>query len=77
MAEKQLADPERLLADAVALLSSMGLLARVEGGVLVLPLLARYRGVTAQIKQPRQARQEAKADPASDTQQGELFAAAP
>ena len=77
MAEKQLADPERLLADAVALLSSMGLLARVEGGVLVLPLLARYRGVTAQIKQPRQARQEAKADPVSDTAQGELFAAAP
>ncbi|MFZ3492038.1 TIGR02678 family protein [Streptomyces sp. 5.8] len=55
MAEKQLADPERLLAEALGLLASMGLLARVDGGVLVLPLLARYRGVTAQIRLPRQA----------------------
>lgn len=68
MSEKQLADPERLLADALGLLASMGLLARVDGGVLVLPLLARYRGVTAQIKAPRQARA---AEPEA---QGELFA---
>jgi uncharacterized protein (TIGR02678 family) len=73
MAEKQLADPERLLADALALLSSMGLLARVDGGVLVLPLLARYRGVTAQIRQPRQA--AGKAAPETAGAQGELFSA--
>ena len=52
MAEKQAADPGHLLAEAVALLASMGLVARVDGGVLVLPLLARYRSVTAQIKNP-------------------------
>ena len=52
MAEKQAADPQRLLADAVALLAALGLVARVERGVLVLPLLARYRSVTAQIKDP-------------------------
>lgn len=52
MAEKQAADPQRLLASAVALLSSLGLVARVETGVLVLPLLARYRSITAHIKAP-------------------------
>ena len=52
MAERQAADPGHLLAEAVALLASMGLVARVDGGVLVLPLLARYRSVTAQIKNP-------------------------
>jgi uncharacterized protein (TIGR02678 family) len=52
MAEKQAADPQRLLADAVALLAALGLVARVERGVLVLPLLARYRSVAAQIKDP-------------------------
>jgi hypothetical protein len=52
MAEKQAADPGRLLTEAVALLASVGLVARVDGGVLVLPLLARYRSVTAQIKNP-------------------------
>ena len=31
----------------------VGLVARVDGGVLVLPLLARYRSVTAQIKTRR------------------------
>jgi len=41
MAEKQAADPGRLLAEAVALLASLGLVARVDGGMLVLPLLAR------------------------------------
>lgn len=52
MAEKQVADPDGLLADALGLLASVGLVARTQGGVLVLPLLARYRGVTAQIKEP-------------------------
>jgi uncharacterized protein (TIGR02678 family) len=52
MAERQAADPGHLLAEAVRLLASMGLVARVDGGVLVLPLLARYRSVTAQIKNP-------------------------
>jgi uncharacterized protein (TIGR02678 family) len=52
MAEKQVADPDGLLADALGLLADVGLVARTEGGVLVLPLLARYRGVTAQIKEP-------------------------
>jgi uncharacterized protein (TIGR02678 family) len=52
MAEKQVADPAGLLGDALGLLASTGLVARVRGGVLVLPLLARYRGVTAQIKEP-------------------------
>jgi len=37
----------------VALLASAGLVARVDGGVLVLPLMARYRSVTAQIKNPQ------------------------
>jgi hypothetical protein len=52
MAEKQVADPAGLLGDALGLLASAGLLTRVDGGVLVLPLLARYRGVTAQLKEP-------------------------
>ena len=52
MAEKQAADPGRLLAEAVALLDSLGLVARVDGGVLVLPLLGRYRSITAYIKSP-------------------------
>jgi uncharacterized protein (TIGR02678 family) len=52
MAEKQAADPGRLLVEAVALLASLGLVARVDGGVLVLPLMARYRSVTAHIKNP-------------------------
>jgi hypothetical protein len=52
MAEKQAADPGRLLTEALARLASAGLVARVDGGVLVLPLLGRYRSVTAQIKNP-------------------------
>jgi hypothetical protein len=50
MAEKQAGDPDRLLADTLTMLSAMGLIARVDGGVLVLPLLARYRSVTAHVK---------------------------
>jgi hypothetical protein len=57
MAEKQAADPGRLLADAVALLASLGLVARIDGGVLVLPLLARYRSITAHIKDPPAAKE--------------------
>ncbi|MET8867204.1 TIGR02678 family protein [Nonomuraea sp. NPDC004580] len=45
------ADPDRLLDKAVALLAKLRLVAVVEGGVLALPLLARYRGVTAEVKQ--------------------------
>ena len=52
MAEKQAADPGRLLTEAIALLTSLGLVARVDGGVLVLPLLGRYRSITAHIKSP-------------------------
>lgn len=52
MAERQVADQAGLLAEALSLLASAGLVARVDGGVLVLPLLARYRSVTAQIKEP-------------------------
>ena len=59
MAEKQAADPGRLLSEAISLLASLGLVARVDGGVLVLPLLARYRSITAHIKNPpRPARPE-------------------
>jgi uncharacterized protein (TIGR02678 family) len=52
MAEKQVADLGDLLADALRLLADVGLVARVDGGVLVLPLLGRYRSVTAQIREP-------------------------
>ncbi|MGI5291448.1 TIGR02678 family protein [Nonomuraea polychroma] len=45
-------DPDRLLREALRLLSALGLVARVEGGVLALPLLARYRATTAEIKPP-------------------------
>lgn len=51
MAEKQVADPDGLLREALGLLAAAGLVARVDGGALVMPLLARYRGVTAQIKE--------------------------
>ncbi|MEU1448840.1 TIGR02678 family protein [Streptomyces mirabilis] len=43
-------DPERLLDQALDLLAAMSLIARVDGGALALPLLARYRGVTARVK---------------------------
>jgi uncharacterized protein (TIGR02678 family) len=51
MSERQVADPAGLLDDALDLLASVGLVARMGGGALVLPLLARYRGVTAQLKE--------------------------
>ncbi|MCD9875418.1 TIGR02678 family protein [Streptomyces guryensis] len=43
-------DPDRLLDQALGLLAAMLLIARVDGGALALPLLARYRGVTARVK---------------------------
>ncbi|MFE9096301.1 TIGR02678 family protein [Streptomyces sp. NPDC007264] len=43
-------DPERLLDQALDLLAAMSLIARVDGGALALPLLARYRGVTARVR---------------------------
>ncbi|MEO3876732.1 TIGR02678 family protein [Nonomuraea sp. B12E4] len=52
-------DPDRLLREALRLLSALGLVARVDGGVLALPLLARYRATTAEIK-PRPAKRPAK-----------------
>ena len=51
MSERQVADPAGLLDDALDLLASVGFVARTGGGALVLPLLARYRGVTAQLKE--------------------------
>jgi hypothetical protein len=49
-------DPDRLLGQSLDLLDAMSLIVRVEGGILVLPLLARYRGVTAEVKaRPRTA----------------------
>ncbi|MFF1297061.1 MULTISPECIES: TIGR02678 family protein [unclassified Streptomyces] len=43
-------DPDRLLGLALDLLAAMSLITRVDGGALALPLLARYRGVTARVK---------------------------
>ncbi|MFD8527174.1 TIGR02678 family protein [Streptosporangium canum] len=48
-------DPGRLLREAVDLLASLRLVAKVEGGVLALPLLARYRGTTAEVRPRRKA----------------------
>lgn len=42
-------DPDRLLDQALRLLAAMSLITRVDGGALALPLLARYRGVTARV----------------------------
>ncbi|TFV34119.1 TIGR02678 family protein [Streptomyces sp. T1317-0309] len=57
-------DPDRLLARVLDLLAALSLVARVDGGVLVLPLLARYRGVSARVKSrvpaPRSAAQTAR-----------------
>ncbi|WP_436318538.1 DUF2398 family protein [Streptomyces nodosus] len=56
-------DPHRLLAQVLDLLAALSLVARVDGGVLVLPLLARYRGVSVRVKSrvpaPRPAAQTA------------------
>jgi uncharacterized protein (TIGR02678 family) len=47
------ADPERLQSAALALLADLGMIVEVDGGILVLPLLARYREVAVQVR-PRQ-----------------------
>ncbi|WP_103532746.1 TIGR02678 family protein [Streptomyces sp. SM11] len=65
-------DPDRLLDQAVDLLAAMSLVVRVAGGVLALPLLARYRGVTAEVK----ARPRVRATP-SPPSTGSPEAAAP
>jgi uncharacterized protein (TIGR02678 family) len=44
------ADPARLLTAALDLLSELRMVVRVPGGVLVLPLLARYRHVVVQVR---------------------------
>lgn len=51
MSERQVADLPGLLDDALDLLASVGFVARTDGGALILPLLARYRGVTAQLRE--------------------------
>jgi hypothetical protein len=65
-------DPDRLTARAIALLGSLRLVAPVDGGVLALPLLGRYRGVTAQVKtRPKAAAAAPAAQPTlSDTAPG-------
>jgi uncharacterized protein (TIGR02678 family) len=45
------ADPERLRSEAVALLARFGAVTPVPGGVLVRPLVGRYRNTVAQVRQ--------------------------
>jgi len=45
------ADPERLRTEAVALLVRFGAVVAVPGGVLVRPLVGRYRNTVAQVRQ--------------------------
>jgi len=45
------ADPERLRSEAVALLTRFGAITPVPGGVLVRPLVGRYRNTVAQVRQ--------------------------
>lgn len=44
------ADPDRLCAEAVDLLERFGAVLRVPGGVLVRPLVGRYRDTVAQVR---------------------------
>lgn len=46
----QLADPERLLDSALALLAELDMIVRVPGGVLARPLLARYRNAVVSVR---------------------------
>ncbi len=68
LSDALVADPERLARLAVALLAEMRLVAPVDGGVLALPLLARYRGATAVVKSPPGTRptSEPKSRPTSE-----------
>ncbi|MEU4243574.1 TIGR02678 family protein [Actinoplanes sp. NPDC026619] len=45
------ADPDHLRAEAVALLVRFGAVLKVPGGVLARPLIGRYRGTVAQVRQ--------------------------
>ena len=45
------ADPDRLLSAAIQILVDLSMLVRVEGGVLALPLLARYRNAVVQVRE--------------------------
>ncbi|MFB9182502.1 DUF2398 family protein [Dactylosporangium sucinum] len=45
------ADPDRLRVEAVELLTRFGAVTPVPGGVLVRPLIGRYRGTVAQVRQ--------------------------
>ncbi|MGW3654718.1 TIGR02678 family protein [Streptomyces sp. NPDC005151] len=58
-------DTDRLLEQVLDLLAAMSLVVRVEGGVLALPLLARYRGVTAEVKTRTRPRAPEAAAPAA------------
>jgi len=49
------ADPDRLYAEAVALLERFDVVVRVPGGVLVRPLAGRYRDTVAAVKPRRGA----------------------
>lgn len=60
-------DPDRLTGQAVALLASFRLVAPVPGGVLALPLLGRYRSVTAQVKTRAPALPKAAQPPLTQT----------
>ena len=63
LSDALVADPERLARLAVALLADLRLVAPVDGGVLALPLLARYRGATAVVKTQPGARPGTRATP--------------
>jgi uncharacterized protein (TIGR02678 family) len=52
--ERWRADPERLRAEAVDLLTTYRLVSPMDGGVIVLPLAGRYRNVAAKIKRRRE-----------------------
>lgn len=56
-------DPDRLLDQALGLLNAMSLIVRVDGGALALPLLARYRGVTARVRTRTTARRSSPSTP--------------
>ena len=44
------ADPPRLLAQIITLLTELKMVVRVPGGVLALPLLARYRNAVMDVR---------------------------
>lgn len=50
LAAAQVADPDRLLDSALELLAELDMIIRVPGGVLVRPLLARYRNAVVRVR---------------------------